>query len=46
MFFLANGVNQNSLDWLLIEQRLKTADFTSYKLSNRIDIKTKKISKN
>lgn len=40
LFFFVNGINQNSLDWLLTEQGLKTAGFNSYKLINKTAVKT------
>lgn len=40
LFFVVNGINQNSLDWLLTEQGLKTVGFNYYKILNRTTIKT------
>ena len=39
-FFFVQGINQNSLNKLYTEQKLFTIGFKSYKLSNRIAIKT------
>ena len=39
-FFFVNGINRNSLDWLLIEQGLKIIGFNSYKVLNRTVLKT------
>ena len=40
LFFFANGISRNSLDWLLAEQGLKTIGFNYYKVLNRTTIKT------
>lgn len=40
LFFFANGISRNSIDWLLIEQGLKTVGFNYYKVLNRTTIKT------
>ena len=40
LFFLVNGINRNSLDWLIIEQGLKTIGFDYYKVLNRTTITT------
>jgi hypothetical protein len=40
LFFFVNGLNQNSLDWLRIEQELKTIGFSYYKVLNKTTIKT------
>ena len=39
-FFFVNGLNRNSLDWLLTEQELKTIGFNYYKVLNKIAVKT------
>jgi len=39
-FFILNGINRNSLDWLLTEQGLKTIGFNYYKVLNQTTIKT------
>ena len=40
LFFFFNVIIRNSLDWLLIEQGLKTVGFNYYKVLNRTTIKT------
>ena len=40
LFFVVNGINRNSLDWLLIKQGLKTIGFNCYKVSNKTAVKT------
>ena len=40
LFFLVNGINRNSLDWLFTEQGLKTIGFNYYKVLNRTTVKT------
>ena len=40
LFFFANGINRNSIDWLLTEQGLKEIGFNYYKLLNKTIIKT------
>ena len=40
LFFIVNGINRNSLDWLLIEQGLKTIGFNYYKILNKTVLKT------
>ena len=44
LFFVVNGINRNSLDWLIIEQGLKTIKFNCYKVSNKTAVKTLNIS--
>jgi len=39
-FFFINGINQNALDWLLTEQKLKTIGFSYYKVLNKTTVKT------
>jgi len=36
LFFLFNGLNRNSNDWILIEQNLKKINFKYYKIFNKI----------
>lgn len=43
-FFLINGMNQNFLDWLLIEQRLKRIGFNCNTFLNKITLKALKDS--
>lgn len=40
LFFFVNGINRNSLDWLLTEQGLKTIGFNYCKVLNKTTIKT------
>ena len=40
LFFFVNGINQSSLDWLSVEQGLKTIKFDYYKVLNRTTVKT------
>ena len=40
LFFFVNGINRNSFDWLIIEQKLKTIEFYYYKVLNRTTITT------
>lgn len=40
LFFFVNGINRNSLDWLITEQGLKTIEFTYYRILNRTTVKT------
>lgn len=40
LFFFANGINRNSLNWLVAEQKLKTIGFNYYKVLNKPTIKT------
>ena len=35
LFFFVNGINRNSLDWLTVEQELKTVGFDHYKILNK-----------
>jgi cellobiose-specific phosphotransferase system component IIC len=44
LFFVVNGINRNSPDWLLIQQELKTICFNSYKILNKITLKALKNS--
>lgn len=39
-FFVVNGINRDSLDWLLTKQGLETVGFNYYKILNRITTKT------
>ena len=39
-FFFVNGLNQNSLNWLLTKQKLKTVEFNDYKILNTTTVKT------
>ena len=39
LFLLVNGMNRSSLDWLLVEQELKTIGFNYYKSSNKTTMK-------
>ena len=39
-FFFINGLNRDSLDWLLTEQELKIIGFNYYKVLNKTTIKT------
>ena len=38
LFFFVNGINQNSLDWLIVEQGLNTIGFNYYKVLNKTTI--------
>ena len=38
-FFFVHGISRNSLDWLVIEQELKTAGLSYYKLLNKTTLK-------
>ena len=40
LFFFVNGINRNSIDWLLTEQGLKEIGFNYYKVLNKTIIKT------
>lgn len=40
LFFFVNGTNQNSLDWLIIEQGLNKIGFNYHKVLNRTTITT------
>ena len=35
LFFFVNGINRNSLDWLVVKQGLKTIGFDHYKILNK-----------
>ena len=43
-FLFVTGINQNSSDWLVTEQKLKTIGFNHYKLLNRAAVKAIKSS--
>lgn len=40
LFFFVSGISRTSLDWLLIEQKLKTTGLSYYKLLNKTTLKT------
>lgn len=40
LLFFINGINQNTLEWLLVEQGLKTIRFNYYKVLNKTTAKT------
>lgn len=44
LFFLFNGVNRKSNDWIIAEQELKKINYNYYKLFNKTVIKTTQIS--
>lgn len=40
LFIFLNGINRNSNDWILIEQKLKKINFNYYKIFNKTSKKT------
>jgi hypothetical protein len=40
LFFFFNGINRNSNDWIIIEQKLKNINFEYYKIFNKTSKKT------